>query len=106
MPMSRRGPVTGLPASTTLPEDGGSSPAMIFSSVDLPQPLAPITEANSPSRRVRSTLSSACTLRRAKRLADAAQLVDRPRLERRPALARWPPRSFALLFQASTNLLV
>ena len=45
MPMSRRGPVTGLPASTTLPEDGGSSPAMIFSSVDLPQPLEPMTEA-------------------------------------------------------------
>ena len=61
MPMSRRGPVTGRPASTTRPVVGGISPAMILRSVDLPQPLEPITEEKPPRFSVRLMFSSALT---------------------------------------------
>jgi hypothetical protein len=65
MPMSRRGPVTGLPCRTTRPFVGGIRPAMIFRSVDFPQPLEPMTEVKLPLRSVRFTSSSATTLLRA-----------------------------------------
>ena len=55
MPMSRRGPVTGVPSRMTRPLVGGTTPAMIFSSVDLPQPEGPMTEEKLPSVRVTST---------------------------------------------------
>ena len=54
------------PARTTLPRDGGIRPAMIFNSVDLPQPLDPMTEEKLPLASRRSIPSSAWTLRRAK----------------------------------------
>ena len=59
MPISRRGPVTGRPSSMTLPDEGGVSPAMIFRSVDLPQPDGPMMELKVPRSRVRSTWSRA-----------------------------------------------
>ena len=49
MPMSRRGPSTGVPASRTVPRVAGSRPAEIFSSVLLPQPLGPTMVTNSRS---------------------------------------------------------
>ena len=61
MPMSRRGPTTGVPARTTRPVVGGISPAMILSSVDLPQPLEPITEEKPPRVSVSVMPSSALT---------------------------------------------
>jgi hypothetical protein len=64
--MSRRGPVTGSPESTTLPFDGDNSPAMILSRVDFPQPLGPMIAEKPPSVKLRSILSSACTLRLSK----------------------------------------
>ena len=41
MPRSTLGPVTGTPSSSTRPLVGTSSPAMMRSSVDLPQPEGP-----------------------------------------------------------------
>src|SRR5262245_5523488 len=46
----------------TVPEVGVMRPAIKFSSVDLPQPLGPTTETNSPGRMVRETLPSATTV--------------------------------------------
>ena len=65
MPMSGRGPSTGRPSSTTRPRVGGSSPAMILSRVDLPQPEEPITDTNSPLPSVRLTSVSATSSLRA-----------------------------------------
>ena len=47
MPMSSRGPVTGIPKTSTPPVVGQSSPAIIRSSVDLPQPEGPRMARNS-----------------------------------------------------------
>src|SRR5262245_13688950 len=44
---------------TISPEDGAKFPAMIFTSVDLPAPLSPISPSTSPGSRVRSTSVSA-----------------------------------------------
>src|SRR5215831_3690697 len=41
-------PSSGWPSTRTSPEDGCNSPAATFSSVDLPQPVGPTTETNSP----------------------------------------------------------
>ena len=41
-------PVSGSPNTLTVPDDGCSKPAPTFSSVDLPQPVGPTTETNSP----------------------------------------------------------
>ena len=41
-------PSRRLPSNVTVPERGRSAPAMDFSSVDLPAPLAPATQTISP----------------------------------------------------------
>src|ERR1700693_5945636 len=48
------------PSSPTLPCVAGVKPAMISSSVDLPQPEGPTTAKNSPHRNSRSIGPSAC----------------------------------------------
>src|SRR5438132_13576792 len=42
-------PASGCPSTRTSPDDGGSKPAATLSSVDLPQPVGPTTETNSPA---------------------------------------------------------
>src|SRR5688572_22335827 len=42
-------PVSGSPKTLSMPDEGRSSPATTFSSVDLPQPVGPTTETNSPA---------------------------------------------------------
>src|SRR3954447_22663140 len=54
-------PTSGSPASATSPSVGVSSPAMMLSSVDLPQPDGPITATNSPGVTVKSTPRNART---------------------------------------------
>src|ERR1051326_5700310 len=61
MPSSCTGPATGLPATSIAPSVVGSSPAIMLSSVLLPQPLGPTIETNSPRPIVRLTSSTACT---------------------------------------------
>ena len=46
--LSRFREVTLRRDTVTLPDDGSSSPAATFNSVDLPQPVGPTTETNSP----------------------------------------------------------
>src|SRR5712692_2533516 len=58
-PRSGPGPVTSRSASRTWPPVGLSSPVMMLSSVDLPQPECPISETNSPERMSRLISSSA-----------------------------------------------
>ena len=50
-------PESGLPKTRTVPDDGSSKPAPTFNSVDLPQPVGPTTETNSPSP-IRSVVSA------------------------------------------------
>src|ERR1700721_2979583 len=45
----------GAPSTLTSPADNGSAPSTVFSSVDLPDPFAPSTATNSPSRTATST---------------------------------------------------
>src|SRR6266545_507252 len=59
MPRSLPGPVMILPWVATSPVVGSSKPAMIRSSVDLPQPKAPIKQTNSPLSMPRSMRASA-----------------------------------------------
>src|SRR5215470_20228185 len=54
-------PATRLPSMLTEPAVGTISPAMISSSVDLPQPDGPTTEKNSPAVSSRLNGPSACT---------------------------------------------
>src|ERR1700733_13560917 len=61
MPRSRPGPVTDLPSIATSPVVGSSNPAMMRSSVDFPQPEAPIMQTNSPFGMTRSIGASAST---------------------------------------------
>src|SRR5262252_7537471 len=61
MPSSCTGPVTGLPATSIAPSVVGSRPAIMLSSVLLPQPLGPTIETNSPRPIARLTSSTACT---------------------------------------------
>src|SRR5258706_4449883 len=42
-------PVSGSPTMRRVPAEGRSSPAATLSNVDLPQPVGPTTETNSPS---------------------------------------------------------
>src|SRR5436190_8001047 len=58
----RPGLRTGLLSAMTMPSSGVTSPEMISSKVDLPQPLGPTRQTNSPSPMVSETLSSACTV--------------------------------------------
>src|SRR5207253_471294 len=69
MPRSGAGPAIGLPHIRALPRVAVSKPATIRSSVDLPQPDAPIRQTNSPlltrrwasrSASMRSPLNSNC----------------------------------------------
>src|ERR1700751_2811799 len=55
MPRSLPGPVIALPYIATLPVVGSSKPATMRSSVDFPQPDAPIMQTNSPVGIDRST---------------------------------------------------
>src|SRR5262249_43595986 len=59
MPRSLPGPVIGLPSEATLPVVGSSKPATMRSSVDLPQPDAPIRQTNCPESIATSTGASA-----------------------------------------------
>jgi hypothetical protein len=52
-------PLSGSPNTLTLPEEGCSRPAPTLSSVDLPQPVGPTTETNSPGAIDRSVLATA-----------------------------------------------
>ena len=67
---------TSLPSSCTLPPVWRSSPAMMRSSVLLPQPDGPTIATNSPSRDVRSIgrARASSFRRRAENLADAPDL--------------------------------
>ncbi len=48
MPMSGMGRVTSRSPTVTVPSVAGRSPATMRSRVDLPQPLGPTSETNSP----------------------------------------------------------
>jgi len=48
MPTPPRGPSTARPSTAARPADGGTSPATILSTDDLPQPEGPTRAANSP----------------------------------------------------------
>ena len=61
MPSCVCGPVTVAPPTVTAPLVGFSRPAMIRSSVLLPQPLGPSNETNSPASTVKATSASAST---------------------------------------------
>src|SRR6266851_1837390 len=61
MPRSLPGPVMALPWTNASPVVGCSKPAIMRSSVDFPQPEAPIRQTNSPCGIVRSTGASAST---------------------------------------------
>ena len=61
MPRSRPGPLMALPSSRTAPVVGSSSPATMFSNVDLPQPEAPIRTTNSSSAISASMPRSTCS---------------------------------------------
>ena len=54
-------PSTGLPSASTRPESGLVRPAMMSSSVDLPQPRGPTRQTNSPSPTSSEMSSSAWT---------------------------------------------
>ena len=52
-------PAMSWPLKRTVPPLGGSTPVSTLMSVDLPAPLGPMMETNSPSRIDRLTPSSA-----------------------------------------------
>ena len=54
-PVSRRGPVTASRSISIEPPLIGNSPPTAISNVDLPQPLGPRIDTNSPSRTAMST---------------------------------------------------
>src|SRR5215207_3391786 len=65
--MTRRcwpGPVTRCPSARTSPLSGLVRPAMMSRSVDLPQPLGPRRQTNSPSDTLSDTFSKASTVAR------------------------------------------
>src|ERR1700733_5074170 len=82
MPRSRPGPVTDLPSIATSPVVGSSNPAMMRSSVDFPQPEAPIMQTNSPLGITRSIGASASTSS-----SPTAKRLVTPRMVRMPACA-------------------
>ena len=49
----------GWPNTDTLPCEGASRPAAMLSSVDLPQPVGPTTDTNSPAATVSEALATA-----------------------------------------------
>jgi hypothetical protein len=54
-------PVIGAPPRRISPAVGGMKPAMMLSSVDLPQPLGPTMQMNSEAAMSKLTVSTACT---------------------------------------------
>jgi len=62
MPRSGPGPVIGVPYMVAVPLLAVSKPAMMRSSVDLPQPEAPIRQMNSPLSIDRLASRSASTV--------------------------------------------
>jgi hypothetical protein len=62
MPRSWPQPLTSRPSTVTLPADAVSSPMAMRSAVVLPQPEGPMSETISPSRTVKLTRLSACTV--------------------------------------------
>ena len=46
-------PDSGWPNTFTWPDDGDSRPALTLSRVDLPQPVGPTTDTNSPGAMAR-----------------------------------------------------
>jgi len=52
-------PASGSPNTRTRPALGSSSPAAMFSSVLLPQPVGPTTETNSPAATASETSRTA-----------------------------------------------
>ncbi|SHL31024.1 hypothetical protein SAMN05443637_12431 [Pseudonocardia thermophila] len=79
-----------LPVDVTVPSVGCSNPAMMRSSVDFPQPLAPTRATNSPDGMDRSTPASAPTAPFA-----VVQVLPSPEISMSPAgrLARVTGRS-------------
>ena len=69
-------PPSLTPSISTSPRSGRSSPAMIMSSVDLPEPEAPMMPTASPFAIVRLTLRNICT-----------RAAPRPRLRSTPRMA-------------------
>ena len=61
MPMSGMGWVTLRSATVTVPSVAGLSPATMRSKVDLPQPLGPTSETNSPASTESEMPASAST---------------------------------------------
>src|SRR3954464_4206528 len=61
MPRSGAGPAIGMPHMAATPALDCSKPATMRSSVDLPQPDAPMRQTNSPFVTIRSVLRSATT---------------------------------------------
>ena len=57
-PLPRPGPVTATPSTSTSPAVASTSPAMMLSSVVLPQPLRPTSVTNSFSATASSMPSS------------------------------------------------
>src|SRR5689334_25203798 len=66
----------GRPSNCTVPSLAALKPAMISSSVDLPQPDGPTTAKNSPRRSSRSIGPSACSAARSR---DAGNVLFTPR---------------------------
>ena len=58
-PLAATGSITALPATSTCPASACNVPDRIFTSVDLPAPLAPISATISPRATTRSAPSSA-----------------------------------------------
>src|SRR5262245_38307667 len=65
-------PFSGMPSTSTRPDDGASNPAATFNNVVLPQPVGPTTETNSPSQ-TESDASLTATYRPAPLRAAKAQ---------------------------------
>jgi hypothetical protein len=61
MPTSAIGCLTSRPATATVPRVAGRRPATIRSKVDLPQPLGPTSETNSPAPTASEMPASAST---------------------------------------------
>ena len=63
MPRSGPGARTGSPRTRISPPVAATNPPIMCSNVDLPQPLGPIRETNSPSPMVSRTRSTAVSSR-------------------------------------------
>src|SRR5947199_4032042 len=73
MPRSLPGPETGWPFTSTSPWSGRSSPAIMRSSVDLPQPEGPSSTRNSPISRPSAEYASSTS-----KLTSSSALIFSP----------------------------